>query len=499
MAQALIVNPPFSPHDTSPPLGPAILAAHVERVGVESRQLDLNARLLARFSPGGMSSVVGDHAKDRMRVEHAREAFRQAIRLPSIDAAWIPDSVEPTFGLPHALDDVAKAARAAASDALWADLIDGALDEVTGTPAVVGISLMGPAQVVLGGAIAIQVRKRWPLCAILAGGSHVTLLREAIAANPNYGMDMFDAFMPHHCERWFADVCVAATRGQDWRSLPGVLIPGSGNHASPPADDSWLPPHFDVAEARFYDASSISLPLQLERGCGYGRCRFCTYPAVEGETRSLTAEGVQCQLQAALRAGAQRVSIKDSLMTLPAMRSFGRTVQQEAPGLVWSATTKIVPGILLAASDLAGMGLRTVEFGVETIHRRHQRVIDKVQSQVLIERVVAACTQAGIAVVLNLLYGLPDETEAEAHAQLEWFLRLREQHGGLVFGSHNLVEVNRMSPFALAPNNHGIQLGRVGPWAFSYVWNAPPWRKWFRLHLRDCTVQVEGKPRKEAA
>ncbi len=499
MTDVLIITPPFSPHDTSPPLGPAVLAAHLVACGISCRQLDLNILFLRLFAGTsfGAGPIVGDHAKDRGRVATSRRFFRSKLHLPHVESTLVPGGVDAVLGLPHGFDDMAAAVSAMLSDPFWRAFVGGELHHVGPTPRILGLSIMGPAQVLPAVLTARLARSLWPEVLIVCGGSHVTLLADEIAADSRYDMGVFDAFLPHHSEWAFASMCQCVLDGDDWRSVPGVVVAGRGDSPAPPSTTGWLPPAFETPVHDLY-GPTVSLPLQLERGCSYGRCTFCTYPAVEASAVRLTANSIDLQLCAAVAAGATRVSVKDSLMSLKSMRAFGEQVAKAAPGLQWSATTKVVSGLATHAAELTRHGCSTIELGIETIHPRLQRLIDKPQPMSLVESVIDACAAAGIRVVLNLLYGLPGETRAEAQVQLAWFERLVRRHPGLVHGSHNLVEVNRAAPFATRPGEFGIELGPVGPWAFSYCWDAPRWRADFKSEL-DRRVKRARREVREAA
>ena len=489
--EVLIVTPPFSPHDAGPPAGPAVLKGHLESQGIRTRTVDLNIRYLREFSGGSLLrlAVVGDHAKDRRRVDAARVDFRASLALPAVDPATVPCSVDPVLGLPHTFAEIATALDDLAACAIWDSFLDAHLFDRMTAPRVLGISIMGPAQVLPAMHIARVARRRWPGTLIVVGGSHITLLADAIAADVRYQAN-FDGFLVGHAEGTLAEAVHALRRGE----TPALMRAGGGGPGPirPLAPAEWSPPLFEADELGLYDQHRLSLPLQLSRGCSYGRCRMCTYPAVEELVAAKAGAVARRFLSDPVLASAARLSIKDSLMEVPAMRAFGRVVADSAPGAIWSATTKLCRALdAQAFHDLHAHGLRTVEIGVETIHPRLQALIDKPQSLGLIESVIEAAVCAGVSVVVNLIYGFPTETAAEALRQLDWFRALQASGGGLVNGSHNLLEINRGSEFARNPCAYGIELGAIGPWAFSHVWNAPAWRRDFAETLRE----LDDEPR----
>ncbi len=495
--EVVLATPPFSPHDSGPPAGPAVLKAHLESQGIPTRTIDLNIRYLNESHGGSQQrlTVVGDHAKDRRRVDAARASFRASLGLPPADPTSVPCSVDPVLGLPYTFAEIGMALEDLAARTTWSRFLDAHLFSHLNAPRVLGISVMGPAQVLPAMHIARVARQRWPGTLIVVGGSHITLLAQEMAADVRYEAG-FDGFLAGHAEGTLADVVHAMRRGE----TPSLMRAGSG--ATGPskqlAPGAWSPPRFEADELRLYDQRRLSLPLQLSRGCSYGRCRMCTYPAVEELVAAKTGAIASRFLTEPVLAGAARLSIKDSLMEVPAMRAFGRVVHDAAPGAIWSATTKICRA--LDNQTFRGLyehGLRTVELGVETIHPRLQGLIDKPQSLGLIDDVIDAAVGAGISVVVNLIYGFPTETADEARRQLDWFLGLQRAGGKFVNGSHNLLEINRGSEFARSPSTYGIELGTAGPWAFSHLWNAPAWRRDFADILR--ALDEEPRPDEEAA
>jgi radical SAM superfamily enzyme YgiQ (UPF0313 family) len=299
--------------------------------------------------------------------------------------------------------------------------------------------------------------------------------------------------LPGHSESVLVDLVQAVREGTGWPSR-GMIVPDRPwRRAEELAPDRWLAPVLDPDELALYDGQRLSIPLQTSRGCAYGRCAFCTYPAVEAPCRGWPEAAVHGVLDQVVAHGVRRISVKDSLMDVPTMRRFGAAVRSRAPGVEWSATTKLVSGLDRGAlTALRDAGCRTLEFGVETLHERLQVVIQKRQTLALIEQVMVDCVEVGIAPVINLLYGLPGERREEAEAQLAWWRAWHDRTGGLVHGSHNFVEVNRRSPFAMDPARFGISLASIGPWAFSYCWDAPGWRPAFACELSEAVRWKEA-------
>jgi radical SAM superfamily enzyme YgiQ (UPF0313 family) len=280
--------------------------------------------------------------------------------------------------------------------------------------------------------------------------------------------------LPGHSEEDFAELLLASN-GR--KKAPG-----------PRADDDAFThvPLFDKSQLDLYPPGRLTLPVQFTRGCSYGRCTFCTYPVVEPEVTALRPASALAAIRSLVEVhGIRRFSLKDSLVTGPMLEVLGRTFLDAADVAVeWSATTKVHRRLIGLAPLLAESGLRTVELGVETVHDGIQRLFDKRARVTDIHDVVSALTGHGIAVVMNLIFGAPGESEREALQQISWFTKIRnDAPPGLVDCSLNMLEIVRGSPLATDPPE-GVTIDGIAPWAYCYQWNAPSWRPNLTDHLR---------------
>ncbi|MCT2282678.1 hypothetical protein M3G91_34270 [Micromonospora chalcea] len=172
--------------------------------------------------------------------------------------------------------------------------------------------------------------------------------------------------------------------------------------------------------------------------------------------------------------------------------------QDPATDVRWSATTKASRALVPLAPLLAASGLATLEIEVETISPTGQRLFDKRAAPSMLQELILALAEAGITVVTNLIFGFPGDREEEAQAQLQWFLRLQAAAPpGRVDCSLNMLEMVRGAPMVAHPPA-GVELHGVAPWAFSYAWNAPAWRRDFSAGLQR-VEQARGEALAAAA
>ncbi|MGC4889696.1 B12-binding domain-containing radical SAM protein [Micromonospora sp. DT227] len=477
---ALIVVPPPSPSDTNPPLGPAILATVAARSGFHVEVLDLNILLLRRFGnrAGGLGHTLGDHGKDRSGVAAAAQWLFAHTGLRDTPPLHLPDTADPVAGMHYPLTAVVDAVTAAAADPEpWRAWLERHLRATCDRPpTVVGVSLMGPSQVFVGLLVLRVAKEIWPDTTTVLGGSHVTLLRESLQRDAGL-RDGVDVVLTGHCE----DEFVALVARLSARALRRALSPAQPSARAP---FEYLPT-FGERQLAHYDRQQVTLPVQFTRGCSYGRCTFCTYPVVEPQLTALDVEGASRTIGALARAyGIRRFSLKDSLFTAPMLRALAHALLQDPTTDVrWSATTKASRALVPIAPVLASSGLTTLEIGVETISPTGQRLFDKRADPTMLQELILALAEAGITVVTNLIFGFPGEREEEAQAQLAWFLRLQAAAPpGRVDCSLNMLEMVRGAPMVARPPA-GVELHGVAPWAFSYAWNAPAWRRDFAAGL----------------
>ncbi|MFI9644164.1 B12-binding domain-containing radical SAM protein [Micromonospora sp. NPDC051925] len=477
---ALIVVPPPSPSDTNPPLGPAILATAAARSGFGVDVLDLNILLLKRFGsqPAGLGRTLGDHGKDRSGVAAAARWLFAHTGLDGTPPLHLPDTAHPVAGMHYPLAAVTAAVATAASEPEpWRGWLEEHLRAgCDRPPTVVGVSLMGPSQVFLGLVTLRVVKEIWPETTTVLGGSHVTLLREQLRDDRRL-RDAADVVLTGHCE----DEFVAILARLSARGIRRPLLPPFPQTDAP---FEYLPT-FSERQLAHYDRRSLTLPIQFTRGCSYGRCTFCTYPVVEPQVTALGRDAARTAIDTLVRThGVRRFSLKDSLFTAPMLRALAEALLREPTVAVrWSATTKASRALFPLVPLLAEAGLATVEIGVETIHPAGQRLFDKRADPVMLQELILALAEQGITVVTNLIFGSPGEREQDAQAQLAWFLQLQAAAPvGRVDCSLNMLELVRGAPMVADPPP-GVELYGVAPWAFSYAWNAPAWRRDFAAGL----------------
>ena len=485
--QCLLVTPPFSPNTSNPLLGPAVLKAHAEDAGFPMRCIDLNLQYISMFADNTShrTHAVGDHDADERTIDSARESFIQSLYLPEIDACRIPCCDDPNSSLPHSFAELESSIRRIMEDGFWPKFFEQHIFSDNPQPAVLGLSVMGPTQVPLSLVLASLSKEHWPETLVIAGGSHITLLASRIERDERYA-GAIDFFVPGHSEGVLVKTLVHLREGNDL-DLKGLLRAGhKWSRSQELAPEDRLAPVFEEGELTYYKRGRLTLPVQLARGCAYGRCTYCTYPVVEQFEKVAVEQMAHRFVPSLLTYSPDCISVKDSLLTMASMTGFSQVLNELGADVTWSATTKVHSAMTPQfMRTLADSGCRTLEMGVETIHESTQKFFDKVEPLENIDAAVDAALSADISVVINMIYGIPGETIEDAHKQLRWWRAWKKRAPERVFGVHNMLQIDEGSPLSHNPKKYGLELRGCGPWSFTYLWNALEWRPQFERYIKE--------------
>lgn len=321
---------------------------------------------------------------------------------------------------------------------------------------------MYAGQVLSALALSRLVRARWPQALIVWGGGHVTALAEEIAAHAIYG-ELVDRFVFGYAEATWVELLDAVAAGA--ALPPEVCRAGQGRHPRAKEDGTVVPAFDDLAR---YTGTRLTVPAQVSRGCSYGQCTFCTYPAIEATARTLPMAPALAMVQLAQRHGGV-VSFKDSFLTVELLDQLAEHI---AGRVRWSACTRFSRQLDDARLQrLAAAGCATLEFGLETLTRAGQRVARKVQSDPLVHAVLRAAARAGIALVINYMMRFPGVERQEEERTLADLRRELSEIPGLSYHVElNDLQVERLSPMGRAPAEHGVRVLQRWPWSTVMAW-----------------------------
>lgn len=447
---ALLIVPPFVRSSSGPGLGPSMLsgaAAHAgHRVDIVDLAIDVVHQLTSADELRAETGLAGDHDKNDVALRNAQRAFFDVV------AARTKLTVDQLRGCRLSWPEVDVAVDAL-SETSWARAATRRLARVD-RPTLVGVSVMFADQVLAALVVTGIARRFWPSTPIVWGGAHVTALAPEIAANARYGHGI-DGFVAGYAERTFVDLLAAVRDESPWPTS----VFAAGSHAwTRAAGILETTPAFE--DLREYGAPRLSLPAQVTRGCAYGKCEFCTYPAVEGSVVQPTAlHHVEPVVAEAAARGAV-VSFKDALMTIPFLRDVASLIAGRAR---WSACTKVAPALVELFPALAASGCETLEVGIETLVERSQMVINKKVTRRLVEALLRAAQTSRVRIVVNYMTGLPFECARDAADCYLWIQDLAAATDAFV--EHHEFEAERRAKIV----SH-LRVTATWPWSSVVGW-----------------------------
>jgi len=218
----------------------------------------------------------------------------------------------------------------------------------------------------------------------------------------------------------------ALTGERDLESVPGIVRSGEDG---PVAEQSFARTDVAVAPAsrrcfldnRRYFEEGGQAGIETKRGCAMP-CVYCSEPLAKGRVMRLrTPEAVVGEVGALLEQGIDVFHLCDSEFNVPGDHAFAVCEALCAAGvherIRWYAYVYPVPFDLELARAMARAGCVGLDFGVDHLDEGMLRRLGRRYTAEDVRCAVAACRDAGIAVMCDMLLGGPGETrETLSHA-----------------------------------------------------------------------------------
>ena len=468
---AYIIVPPFIKYTAGPLLGPSLLKAECKRRGQNIRVVDLNMEYLHHIDICADGNIhkrrfLGDHAGKKHLLNAAANRFITDAYGATSPPEILSEGPDRILKMHLSFEEIENILKRMKVSPLGRYLREALIRLPTPSRNLVGISILWSGQVLPALLKSMLIREVLPSCSIVWGGPYVTALSEELQHDKRYGIHV-DAFLPGHCELSLVKLLENMKCGR--MAARGLIVPGMA--ASPaPALTSWpdtvLP---DFSDELVHWPDGCILPVQISRGCPYGRCVYCTYPHIEGDYRCTSLELVNAMVELALGSNSV-ISFKDSLIPLSLLRDIGRRIGGR---MKWSACTKPNGSLNEAIlGELAGNGLHTLEVGLETIDTGILRLIDRDISAETFLNLLKGGAKRNIHLVVNYITGFPGQDEAAALNQLEKVQEIIESVPRLNARlEHNTLDVHRLSRMGRNPSEYSIRITGRWPWASTMEWD----------------------------
>lgn len=301
-------------------------------------------------------------------------------------------------------------------------------------PRVLGLSIIYGSQLVPALTLARLVKEALPDCHVTAGGGFLAYIGRKLMAAP--GMDAgLDSLIFHEGEAPLLALCEALRDGRGlgnvgaltWFDRSGPTARAVENPSGHPIRlDDAPAPDFDGLPFHLYLSPEIVVPYDVNRGCYYGECTFCTLPTVIGPGyRTRSAKTIVDHVLALRdRLGTRHVNFITDCMPPGLLRDLPEELIARRAGIRWWADARVEPKAYTreGCERLVESGCRKLLFGFETATPRLLKLMKKGQSLKSVVDVATNCAQAGISVTFYAMVGFPSETRAEAQATVDFLV-----------------------------------------------------------------------------
>lgn len=407
---------------------------------------------------------------DMDRYVAAVRAIYHALRL--VSAAHFPTQLTPhNFTMGYSLDRSAEVLAATRDEeqnpfiAFYREEILPRL--VAKKPRVLGMSVIYGSQLIPALTLGRMLKEALPECHVTAGGGYLAYVGEKLMKAP--GIDAcLDSLVIHEGEAPLANLCTALRDGRDLAEIGSLTWFDRTSHAAravanapghPIKLDEAPAPDFDGLPFEKYFSPEVVIPYDINRGCYYGECTFCTLPTVIGPGyRTRSARTIVDQVMAlCAKHETRNVNFITDCMPPGMIKDLPEELICRDANLRWWCDARVEPKAYdeKGARRLYEAGCRKLLFGFETATPRLLKMMMKGQSLKSTVEVARNCTKAGISVTFYAMVGFPSETREEAQATLDFLIEHRDVVREVSLQTFHIDEVAQTYQ---RPQDFGIQI-----------------------------------------
>ncbi|MEL6903837.1 MAG: radical SAM protein [Planctomycetota bacterium] len=306
-------------------------------------------------------------------------------------------------------------------------------------PRVLGLSVLYGSQLVPALTLGRLVKEALPDCHVTMGGGYLAYIGAKVMAAPGLAR-CFDSMVFHEGERPLEALCRAVERGDEdlseigslawWDRRSGEALAVRNLPAHPIKLDAAPPPSFDGLPFEKYFSPELVIPYDVNRGCYYGECTFCTLPTVIGPGyRTRSAETIANDVVRLRDAyGTTHFNFITDCMPPGMIKDLPDELIARDAGITWWADARIEPKAYTeeGAARLYESGCRKLLFGFESAVKRILKMMSKGQSLKSVRQVAENCAAADISVTFYAMVGFPTETRDEARETLRYIEENRD-------------------------------------------------------------------------
>lgn len=303
----------------------------------------------------------------------------------------------------------------------------------TDGPLLIGMGWDGENQVIATLSLAREIKRRRPDAIVVVGGPWATAMRDALRDEGRLLRDI-DALIPKKGEAPFAALLSAVDRcgGLPDEPVDGVMTNGGdvftrfvASNERIQAADLPRPILFPLVD---YLRSNV-LPYESERGCYWGKCRFCHHILTYTHGHNSKPIGKVIDDLNAYRSehDFEVVAFVDAAMPPKRVREIAETFLTRDMDLRWAGFCRPERAFTAEIFQVAkSSGLDVLSFGVEHASERVLTFIGKPQKPEDMRRVLRACADAGIYTTAGVMNGLPSERYEDLDMLLDFLDSIKD-------------------------------------------------------------------------
>lgn len=336
-------------------------------------------------------------------------------------------------------------------------------------PKILGLSVLYGSQLIPAMTLGRLVKEALPDCHITMGGGFLAYIGDKVMDAPALAA-CFDSIIFHEGERPLLALAEALSGGETdlagigslswWDRRDGGAPRAMRNTPGHPIKLDEAPiPDFEGLPFEKYFSPALVIPYDVNRGCYYGECTFCTLPTVIGPGfRTRSADTIaQHAVELRDRYGTTHFNFITDCMPPGMIQDLPERLIEAEAGITWWADARIEPKAYSeqGAARLYESGCRKLLFGFESAVKRLLKMMMKGQSLKSVVEVAENCTKANISVTFYAMVGFPTETREEARQTL----RFIEDHKHLVREvSLQTFHIDEVAKTYKQPEQFGIEV-----------------------------------------
>ncbi|HON67169.1 MAG TPA: radical SAM protein, partial [Phycisphaerae bacterium] len=328
-------------------------------------------------------------------------------------------------------------------------------------------------------------------CYLPSGQSFVPHLRETVSIIKSHtsapivlggcGFSIFPAEIMKECdvslgivgdgEEVFASLVECLVKRRDYSKLPRLARRDAQGRTvvNPAMYDEILdipPQRATIDNARYFREGGVG-NLETKRGCP-SKCLYCADPIAKGSmVRLRPPDQVADEVEALLDQGVDVLHICDAEFNLPPQHAMAvcqeLVARQLGDRVRWYCYASVHPFSDELADMMRQAGCVGINFGVDSGCDRMLAALKRAYRREAIADAVQACRNAGITVMLDLLFGGPGEDEASVRESIEYVRELSPDRVGAPVGLRVYPRtplerlVKSEGPMATNPNLRGVR------------------------------------------